>query len=146
MDIPSAIAATKTAYEALKAIQEAGTALDKAVLKSKLADAISDLADVRMALADASEDSAKKDEEIRRLKDAFQVREEMVERYGFKFKRSPEHPDEPIGYPICLRCETVDGRIIFTVQSPDGGHAMCPQCKQFYVVRRQDGKPRAALK
>jgi hypothetical protein len=133
VNILDAITMARTTGETLKALQNIDHAVDKAELKSRLADAIGNLADVRIALADTRDELQAKDAEIARLKQAFAYREALIEHGSFKYRRSPRNSELPIGYPSCPRCEEVDGRVIFTVAVPDRGlTTRCPQCHQVY--------------
>jgi hypothetical protein len=132
MNIFDAIKMARAAGETLKALQDIDHAIDKAELKSKLADAIGNLADVRIALADMRDDFDVKDAEIAKLKAAFALRSDLVESDGYKYRVSAEKPDG-FGWPMCPRCESVDGRLILTVgTSYRGAGCRCPQCKAEY--------------
>ena len=133
MNIFDAMKMARAAGETLKALQDIDHAIDKAELKSKLADVIGSLADVRSALADARDEIAAKEVEIARLKATFTISADLIEIRQFKYRRSTDDPSRSVGYPICPRCEQVDGRAIFMVASPKPGMiVVCPQCKHEY--------------
>jgi hypothetical protein len=137
MDLVAALALLRQSLDTLKALRDIDKAFDLATTKSSLADVMSNLADVRMALIDEQERVREKDAEIARLKTDFQARDELVEHFDFKYRRSKSDPSKPLGFPICPRCEAVDGRLIFTVQAIGKEGAVCPECKQAYLVRRR---------
>ena len=144
MNILDAITMARAAGETLKALQDIDHAIDKAELKSKLADAIGNLADVRIALADTRDEIEAKDAEIAKLKAAFAIRVDLIEEKGFKYRRAAEDPKLPAGAPICPRCETVDGRLIFTVRAVGHGFRLiCPECERLYAATEWLREPAA---
>ena len=92
MDIAAAITTARAAFETLKALQDVDHAVDKATLKTRLADVMNNLADVRMALAEAKEEAAARDSEIARLRGAFEARDALIEHHGFKYRRREVGP------------------------------------------------------
>jgi hypothetical protein len=67
MDIMSAIAAGTKALEALKAIQDINKQYDAATWKGKVAELMSDIADMKLALIDANENTRQLEKEKEEL-------------------------------------------------------------------------------
>lgn len=134
MDLMTAIAAATKSLEALKSVREISKDFDAAAFKAKIAELMSDVADMKIALIEVKDELAAKDKEIDRLKAAFSRREtETVEVYGFRYEKSGH--GEPMGAPFCPRCETVSGVLMHLadVRKKDMGSIMtCPNCKAEY--------------
>lgn len=145
MDVVAALGGISNAITIARALQSIDRSYDSAVLKGQLAEIMSALADAKMTLSDAREEIAEKDREIKRLRGDFAARDELKEYRGYKYKSDPVAPNGINGTPICPRCETVDGRLIYTVaaHSVRGMGTSCPQCKvdlaDAYVLRFEPG-------
>lgn len=131
IDFAALLSSTSAAIGVAKAVSEAKGAYDQADLKLQMAEILSTLADVKIALAEAQSEGKAKDDEISRLKEAFAFQGTVVEYYGWKFPATKH--GEPYGTPFCPRCIEKDGR--FTVTRPTGnGYAAvsCPMCSTKY--------------
>ncbi|MFN4165396.1 MAG: hypothetical protein ACK4GK_12535 [Ferrovibrio sp.] len=131
MDIPQILTSVSTAIDIAKGLREATNVVSEAESKFKLAELTSKLADVKIALADMQEELHTKDKEIARLREAFAIRETLIDKNNQKYV--PDKDGNPVGYPVCPRCLTVDGRII---QMQQNGRSMmvasCPECQRTY--------------
>ena len=127
MDIASGITAVTQGLGIAKALRGIEKSYDEAAYKAKVAEVIEALTDAKLALAEAKEGMAAKDKEIEHLKASFQLRARLVSDCG-DYKYIANDAGEPLGYPICPRCEVLDGRIVQLKQ--DGGliNARCPAC------------------
>ncbi len=130
MDIPGAVATLATAVGVVKDLREIDSGLDKAEMKARLAEVISSLADVKMALVEVQEDARAKDTEIGRLKASFAIKAETIKFEGFSMLTFED--GTPRGMPFCPRCETMDGTLIHLVAAR-GNDCQCPQCKAMYT-------------
>ena len=131
IDITGLLSSMTAAIGVAKAVSEAKGVYDQADLKLKMAEIVSTLADVKIALAEAASEARAKDEEIARLKKAFAFTETTVELHGWRFPTTKH--GEPYGTPVCPRCIEVDGRLMVLRQvSHAYGDLSCPMCKTKY--------------
>ena len=130
MDWAGALTAASTAVKIAKDLREIDRGLDQAELKARLADVISNMADVRIALTDARDEMRERDAEIDRLKEAFKFSGRLVEKDGFKFETFAD--GSPKGDAFCPRCEQNLGRY-YRLNSVKGFAVYgCPECKATY--------------
>jgi hypothetical protein len=73
MEISAAILSSKNLIDALKFIRDADRALDSAQFKAKISSLIEEASDLRIALADAKDLIADKDNEISQLRDQLKL-------------------------------------------------------------------------
>jgi hypothetical protein len=131
MDIMTALATATKSLELVKALREVDRQIGEAELKSKAAELLSNLADVKIALVEARDELEGKEKEIAKLKLAFHLREDCVRHENFLYEKKPD--GTPRGQPYCPRCEQVDGVMIkLTYDEGMRGNAICPQCKSKY--------------
>ncbi|OOG61968.1 hypothetical protein B0E45_31675 [Sinorhizobium sp. A49] len=131
MDWAGALSAIATAVGIAKDLREIDKGLDQAEMKAKLADVISNLADVRLALVDARDEMRTRDQEVARLQEAFAFRATLVSVRGFKFEALPD--GTPKGMPFCPRCEEKFGRYYRLSRTTYAGPKSCPECKTGYA-------------
>jgi len=131
VDFATPIAIAKQALDALQSLRKIEKALDQATLKAELAEVTSKMADVRMALLEAREEAGAKDAEIARLLKEFEARADLVTVGQFKYYPAASDRSKPFGFPICPRCEQIEGRIVL-LREADLRHATCPHCKTTY--------------
>lgn len=127
MEIAAAIAAVSNGLGIAKTMRSIEKSFDEATYKAKVADVIEALTDAKLGLAEAKEKLAENEKEIARLKANFETRGELVSDRG-DYKYFANNEGEPLGYPICPKCEVLNGRIVQLKQ--DGGliHGRCPAC------------------
>jgi hypothetical protein len=127
MDIAAAIAMVTQGLGIARTLRTIEKNFDEATYKAQIAEVIEALTDAKLALADAKENMAERDKEIERLKANFQLRANLVSDRG-DYKYIANDAGQPLGYPICPKCEVLDGRIVQLKQ--DGGmiHGRCPAC------------------
>lgn len=127
MDIVSGIAAVTQGLGIAKTLRGIEKNYDEATYRAKVAEVIEALTDAKLALAEAKLIVSEKDREIERLKESFNLRATLVSDCG-DYKYIANDLGEPLGFPICPRCEVLDGRIVQLKQ--DGGliNARCPAC------------------
>mgnify|MGYP001398699799 CR=1 FL=1 len=130
MDWGAALSAVATAVGIAKDLREIDQGLDKAAMKARLADVISNLADVRIALTDAREEMRERDAEVDRLRRAFEFRSSLVEKDGYKFEPFPD--GTPKGEPFCPRCEQNLGRFYRLNSIAGYSKYGCPECKSTF--------------
>jgi hypothetical protein len=133
MDIMTGISAATKALEALKAIKDINKSFDAATWKAKVAELMSDIADMKVALIDAND-------KIRNLE---KHNDELIEKVKFKAgKTKYEHGLEyevfedgtTAELPFCQHCMTT-GKYVRIVRTPTGVSAICPGCKTSYDLR-----------
>jgi hypothetical protein len=133
MDIMSAIAAGTKALEALKAVQDINKQYDAATWKAKVAELMSDIADMKVTLIDASD-------QIRQLESE---KKELTAKVSFKAEKTKYEngllyevfEDGTIAeFPFCQNCMT-NGKYVRIVRAPIGGGSHCPGCKAHYDTR-----------
>jgi fumarate hydratase class II len=133
MDIMSAIAAGTKALEALKAIQDINKQYDAAAWKAKVAELMSDVADMKLALIDANENIRQLENEKKELNDrvAFKVEKTRYEN-GFLYEVFDNGTVAEL--PFCQNC-MANGKLIRIARAPIGGGSHCPGCKTHYDTR-----------
>ena len=135
MDIITAIAAGTKALEALKAIQDMNKAYDSATWKGKVAELMSDIADMKIALIDANEQirDLEKEKDLLMTMVAFKA-ENTINKNGFCYEVFDD--DQVSHLPFCQYCMT-NGKYVRISHSPSGGgSSICPSCKTHYDTRR----------
>jgi hypothetical protein len=86
---------------------------------------------MKIALVEAREELAKKQEEIAFLEKQVLRVADTVERSGYLYERRSD--GEPKGHPFCSVCWQVDGYLFNTVSTNISGRPeQCPKCKSFY--------------
>src|SRR5258708_32123904 len=80
MDIPIALTSLTKGLELLKAIREIDKNFDAATYKGKIAELMSTVADAKNALTEARDELAARDQEIKRLKTNFQLKDDNTVR------------------------------------------------------------------
>lgn len=125
----TAIGNALTIVQAYRGIEKK---FDHATLKSDMADVISSLADAKIALSDARDQLAEQAQEIERLKRSFDTAQSLVVGDG-EYRYQTNENGHPVGYPVCPKCEPVDGRIIQLKQQGRSDTAACPVCLQSYT-------------
>ena len=133
MDIITAIAAGTKALEALKAVQDINKSYDAATWKAKVAELISDIADMKLALIEANDKIRALDMEKGELaaKVVFKAEKTTYED-GYLFEVFDN--GEVAEFPFCQNCLT-SGKYVRIARSPGSGSAFCPGCKTHYDIR-----------
>lgn len=131
MDIASGLAAAGNALGIAKALRDVEKLYDVASVRSQITDLMESLTDTRLALAEAKETIADAHAEIARLKKTEKDRASLVEGYGGYFFNMNE-AGEPIGFPVCPKCNDIDDRIVQLVQNIAVDAAKCPVCSNEY--------------
>jgi hypothetical protein len=134
MDIAAWLASVKPAMDVAKALKDINKSFDEAVYKSNIADLTEKLSDARLALIEAKEQAFEKDKEIGELKRLQIERGHLVEGEG-GYRYRADGNGAPLGFPMCPKCDPVDGRLIQLVEDKAGNAAICPACaSQFKPV------------
>ncbi|MES2158181.1 MAG: hypothetical protein V4512_10275 [Pseudomonadota bacterium] len=132
MDIVSGIGAVTSALGIAKTLRGIEKTYDEATYKAQVADLINALTDAKLAMADAKESLAEKDKEIERLRASFESKARLVLGDG-GYSYLTDEQSNPLGYPVCPKCEQVNGRIIQTKEHESSGKARCPACSDVYT-------------
>ena len=131
MDIVAGLAAAANAISITKTLKNLEQTYDAAQFKIQIADLLDKLADTKLALTDAKETLAARDGEIVRLKQSQADRCTLVEgEGGYKFRSDED--GKKLGFPICPKCDPVDGRLVQLVQNDDVRSAICPVCSSSF--------------
>ena len=132
MDIVSGIAAVSQGLAIAKTLRGIEKTYDEATFKAKIAEVIESLTDAKLALAEAKETMAERDKEIERLKAAFEAKASLTTGNG-DYSYFADADGKPVGYPVCPKCEQVNGRIIQTKEHEHSGKSRCPACSDVYA-------------
>lgn len=131
MDVISGLAAASQALGIARGLRTIEKGYDAATYKAQIADLINSLTDAKIALSDAKDTLAERDKEIARLKANFELKSGLVKGIGdYNFLANED--GRPVGYPVCPKCENVDGRIIQLKEHEASGKARCPACSDVY--------------
>lgn len=131
VDPSSVIASVSTALKAAKAWRDVEKAYEAAGFRAQLADVIDALTDAKLALAEAKENHSAKDNEIARLKQTIADRASLIAgEGGYKYRVTLN--GNPAGFPVCPKCDQIEGRLIHLVQNGPADSAKCPACDNTY--------------
>jgi hypothetical protein len=133
MDIMSAVAAGTKALEALKALQDINKQYDAATWKAKVAELMSDVADMKIALISANENIRELENEKKELsaKIAFKA-EKTKYQNGFLYEVFDD--GSTAEFPFCQNCMS-NGKYVRIARAPIGQSSHCPGCKAHYDTR-----------
>lgn len=130
MDVFAGLAAASNAINILKAVSQADKAMDQATLKAELATAISSAADAKIALTEARDALALKDQEIAELREAFATNATLVVGPD-NYRYLPDNAGRPFGAPVCPTCQSNEQKIVQTLLK-GGNRSVCPSCKSEF--------------
>lgn len=129
MDIGAAITVAGETLRIVKGLKDLDHALDKAELKSAMADLYSNLADVRIALSDAQGELHQRNARIAELEAALENKATLKEVDGFMY--AVDEQGNPKGLPFCAACLANGGKQV----RPAHLHReffKCPSCDALY--------------
>lgn len=127
MEILAGIAAAKQALDIARAMRGLEQSFDQATMKAKLVDLIDALSDAKLALTDAKEDLAERDNTIATLKANFELSGALIKADGdYEYFTGPN--GKPLGFPVCPSCR-IEGSIVQLKQDGASFDARCPKCK-----------------
>ena len=133
MDIITAISAGTKALEALKIIRDVSKSFDEATWKAKLAELMSNIADMKMALVEANEKIKALENDKNELTSKVKFKaEKTIYENGFRYEVFDD--GNVAEFPFCQNCET-GGRYVRISRSPTGGDCFCAACKAHYAIR-----------
>jgi len=130
MDIASIstlVSSLKTATDIAKLIRESDASLEKAETKLKLADLVSALADARLEAAEIQQLILERDETIRRLESAAQLKAQLLWRQPCYYLANRDGVEEP----YCQTCYDSEERLA-RLHTDGAGHFQCRVCQQSY--------------
>jgi hypothetical protein len=133
MDIMTAIAAGTKALEALKAIQDLNRQYDGATWKARVAELMSDIADMKLALISANENIRTLENEKKDLSEKVAFKAEKT-KYANGFLYEVFEDGAVAEFPFCQNCMT-NGKFVRIARAPIGGSSHCPGCKAHYDTR-----------
>jgi uncharacterized protein with ATP-grasp and redox domains len=126
--ITAVLTGLKQASDLARAVREAGSSLEQAETKLKMAEIIEALADAKMAAAEIQQGMLEQSAEISRLKDSLDLKDKLVRRDDAFYLTDAN--GEPVGDPFCSKCWQADRKAINLYQ--DGSRETCPNCKTRY--------------
>ena len=132
MDIMTAIAAGTKALEALRAIQDINKQYDAATWKAKVAELMSDVADMKLALIDANDQIRQLDNDRKELSSKVTFKAEKT-KYENGLLYEIYEDGSAAEFPFCQNCLT-SGKFVRLVRAM-GGTALCPGCKTQQDLR-----------
>lgn len=129
MDITAGLAAVSSALTVVRELRSIDAQYDVAEFKLKVAELAGALADAKLALLEAQTNLAQAEAEIKRVREAFAFRGELISVKGYRYEAVD---GEPVNYPYCPRCDGVDGRLVRLTRNGGWNEGQCPQCKSHY--------------
>ncbi|MGQ0559350.1 MAG: hypothetical protein ACT4OE_07170 [Sphingosinicella sp.] len=111
MDLITGLAAATNGIAIAKALRQVDKNMDAATYKTQIAGLIETLTDARLALVEAKQTIAERDQEIKRLKEVDRESAKLIEGDG-NYRYFPNSKGERSGFPICPRCENLDSRLV----------------------------------
>lgn len=128
--IPEVAGAVAAALGVTKDLLAVKQLLSEAEFKLKIAELNTALAKAQSGLSEVEKIVESRDAEIKRLKEAFAFKGNLIEVNGFKYK---EKNGKPAGGAFCTRCELTDGIFMPLTMSPKPGRIfVCPEYKSEY--------------
>lgn len=121
----------KTAIDIAKLIKESGASLEKAEVKSQVAELIGALADVKIELVEVQEIIAEREVRIAELEESLKIKANVV-KYSDAYYCLNEH-DQPEGDPYCLHCWESEGKLR-SLSHITKQNTSCPACKTTYAA------------
>jgi hypothetical protein len=128
-------AAIKAAMDIAKGLQSLDMQMETATLKMRLAEIMISLADAKASLAESQERFTEKDNEIKRLTEALEIKAKVFRNHDAYYE--VDELGNAKGAPFCSRCWEADHRLIHLSlgwSTVDPVH--CPQCKANYDGER----------
>jgi hypothetical protein len=132
MDIMTAIAAGTRALEALKAVQDLNRSYDAATWKGKVAELMSDIADMKIALIEANDKIRDLTEQNEKLSAQIRFKAEKT-KYENGLRYEVFDDGKVADLPFCQNCET-NGKFVRLARALTG-HAVCPNCKAAFDLQ-----------
>lgn len=134
MDWAATLGSLSSALGVVKAIKDIDAAYDKAAYKAQIADLLSTLADVKIAVLDGREELREKDAEIQRLSNALATKADLIKGPGGYLWVNQGHGLR-LGYPVCPKCLDSDGHQVELKQDGNKSSTKCVRCNtQFMPV------------
>jgi len=126
MNISAAIAVAGETLKLVKALKDLDHDLDKAELKSAMADLYSNLADVKIALKDAETELHKRNERITELESSLESKAKLKEVDGYMY--AVDENGAPKGLPFCPACLANNNKQIRPTFMKRDTY-LCPSCQ-----------------
>lgn len=129
--IASILTSLKVATDLTKILKEADLSFEAAEWKLKLAGITDALADAKIASAEVKDIISEKDEEIRSLKEALELKTKLTKQGDAYYLIDDD--GKPNGDPYCLNCwESKHVLRHLAVASGNIRARQCPSCKNIY--------------
>ena len=116
----------KLGHKGMRAVEKD---FDAATFKAQMVELREALTDARLAMIEAREENAGLQAEIERLKQVAVDRDALLEVGSYKYVGSN---GQPVGFPICPKCDATDSRLVKLVRQGHMRGAMCPVCTNSY--------------
>ena len=123
--VGSLLSSLKTATDIAKFIRESDISLEKAEAKLKLAELVSALADAKLEAAEIQQAILERDESIRQLKAAAQLKAEMQWRQPCYYLSNAEGVEEA----YCQHCYDSGGKLA-RLHTDGAGYFHCTVCNR----------------
>jgi len=131
MDFATGLSAASNGLSIAAWLKKVGKDYDAAEYKMKIAELVDALTEAKLALTEAKESAANQSKEIEALKVNFETKKHLARGEGdYLYFAGPN--DKPLGFPICLACET-DGKIIQLKRNGAIQDTKCPKCKAEFT-------------
>lgn len=130
MDIGAGLSAASSAISIAKTLNDLDRNYDVAQFKIRITELLEALSETKLALLSAREMVAEQEAEIKQLRQSKSNREDLIADGAYKYL--PDDSGNKTGFPVCPKCDQVDGRIIQLVQNAKIDAAKCPACKGEY--------------
>lgn len=129
----AALQSINASVELVKALSSASGAVERAELKLKLANIMTDLAEAKLALAEGLEERNRLDAQIAELVEALRLKETVVRKFDAYYAVAD---DGPTGDPYCSRCWEATNRLYHLISAQRGDtFSSCAVCHSKYPKR-----------
>jgi hypothetical protein len=126
VEIGQVLATITTAISLTKEIAQANKIVDEVAFKLKMAEVQVALADAKIAVSDLRNEIVERDNTIRELRSAIEVREQIVQHQGLDYRRGAN--GQPSGDPYCPKCLAEKNVRVAMLQTSDGHGGQASRC------------------
>lgn len=127
-NVGAAISATTAAIQLVQTLRNVDKSLSQAETRHQMAEILTKLTDVKLALLEAREDIADRDGKIAELQKAIEFNATLTEHKGFQYRAGAD--GKPLGKPFCPVC--IQKQNVFVSLVPRfekaGKPLCCPSC------------------
>lgn len=132
MDFSAALQSIKTATDIAKYLKGLKKDFEEAEFNLKIAELMESLANAKSEMAEVRMEMIEKDDQIKELEEALEIKGEVIKNGDAYYLKNEK--EEATGEPHCLKCWEGDHKLIHLIQL-QAGVKNCPVCRTAYSPR-----------